>query len=187
MKSIELLLSLFLLFGFSCAPMEYIRPELGLRMLEGKYGTWYLLKVGKSENPNGLAIRLKSPNPLYLFHEKCQFYYSGKTHIIASNSIPRRLHNLVFEKARNVADFSTRHTFIEQKSVEEGISFGAFLNIDKIFSENSWCKYILVDDLSTGMLFTYNKKEFIMDSFDRMKLRQSEIVKRARSYREIIK
>ena len=183
-----LLIGAFFLVLFGCLPIpgEDIRPELGLRMLEGKYGTWYLLKVGKSENPNGLAVRLEAPNPLYFFQEKYQFYCSGKTHIIASNSIPKRLHHLVFERGGNVDDFSTKRTFIKRESGEEITSFGGFLNVDKIFSENSWCKYILVDDLDAGMLFTRNKKEFVFTSFDRMKLRQCKVVERARSYRKIV-
>lgn len=185
-----LLLSVGLLFVISgCMPIpsEYISPEVGLRMLEGKYGTWYLLKHDKSKEVNMLAVRLDAPNPLYLFQNKYQFYRLSKNHIIANDSIPKKLHNLIIEKARNVHDFSTRRTFIEADSGKEIISFGCFLNIDKIFADNNWCDYVIVDDLDNGMLFTRNKKEFMGDTFNRMKLEHCQIIGESRNYQSIIK
>ncbi len=186
-KLMSLLVAAFLLYALpGCPPMPevYISSEYGLRSLEGKYGRWYLLKLDGAKKPNALAVRFNCGHQLYLFKNKYQIYSLGEVIRVKEDSVPEHLSGLIIQEQKDDLDCSKWFSLIDANSGKEVSIPGCFLNIDKIFTENRWCDFIIVDDLNEGIVFTRDK--FMRDYFTHRKIDRSYIICERRDYNSII-
>ncbi len=186
-KLMSLLVAVFLLYVLpGCLPMpeEYISAEQGLRILEGEYGRWYLLKLDGAKGPNALAVRFNLGHQLYLFKGKYQIYSLGEVIRVKEDSVPEHLSGLIIQEQKDVLDCSKWFSLIDANSGKEVNIPGCFLNIDKIFAENAWCNFIIVDDLNEGIVFT--REKFMKGYFTNQNIGKSNIICEGRDYNSII-
>jgi hypothetical protein len=160
-----------------------------MRLVEAQYGTWYLWATRNTDNPSGIAVRIDSRDTLILFRDVYRLVDSNrqKESLISESSVSKDNKELVYIPAISVNDSATGMELRDSTTGAKIYSFGAFLNIDKIFKDNQWCNFIVVDDLAEGYIFYRDSTKFIELSYEEyQQLTQCKIVGESRNYNSLI-
>jgi hypothetical protein len=160
-----------------------------MRGFEAKYGFWQLLKLTDKKDADGIGIRVDTKDTVVFFNKKFRLIQSGRQqeYILNEASIIPAFYDSVYLPSIAVEDSPIGRIYEDAKSGKQLVSFGAFLNIDKIFANNKWCNHIIIDDLSDGYLFSRDRKEFMGLEYDECKFASRyRIIRLEHSYEELV-
>jgi hypothetical protein len=170
-------------------PAPYTAPSFAIRRMEANDSVWHLIRTNKNVDSDGIAARIHAYGTLIHFRGKYHLVWSSQNTdvLIKEASIPARLKNTVYIPALSVSDHPTGEKYISLDG-EVLISYAAVLDIDMIFEENKWCDWVLIDDLSEGLVFRRETSNYLEMSYDEFEeLSNAKIVKTATSYDELLK
>ena len=143
---------------------EYFSPSYFLRRIEGKQVEWFVLKKSKDLEHGGIGLRVLSYNTLIRYSDVYYLVSPGEKAIKILNLKDDKLYkNSILIPSALQGDLSLGKEIVDTTNNKKYLLRGCYINIDKIFSENQWCEFIVVDDCSVnaGFLFERGKHDFI--------------------------
>jgi hypothetical protein len=165
MRHIIIIIGGLILVG-GCLPIpppEFNSPSYLLRNIEGNVPEW--LKLKGEFDGYGIGFRCRSPNTLVKFNNRFFLVNGGYIEIFNLDGEKKYKETLMIPPGSEVENYSSR--LIDLSNGKTYDLIGYYINIDKIFKEKKWSKFILIDDCSVhgGMYFIRDTEDFISYNF----------------------
>jgi hypothetical protein len=201
MKADRLIFLALCLCFAGCIPMPppYLNPGMILRNAEGEFGSWYLLvrvdldRPDHQDNkpPDGLAVQVPTVGSIFLWQGKYRFvppFTNEPDRIMDSRSVPADFRDVIYAPPIDMGKNARGRVYFDDTRHEEVTFLGPFINIDKLFLDNPWCKFIIVDDTSDGLLFRRDGGKCRWLSYSELyPFAGCRIVHRSRDYSSLMK